>query len=227
MIDAAIITPEAGAFARIKALVLDSLPSPESRRAYGRALDDFLQWRQRHGVRGFTKAAVNAYRAHLEGRGLAASTVNLRLSAVRKLALEAADNGLMPGDLAQGIARVKGVGRAGIRTGTWLTLGQAERLLAAPNPATAKGARDRALLAVLIGTGLRRREVAALTVEHVQLRDARWIIVDLIGKDGRVRTVPMPSWAKTAIDVWTTSAGIAAGLLFRSSTRAGASAGAA
>src|SRR4051812_32925202 len=199
----AILTGQAAAMARIKGLVLDSLPSRESRRAYTRALDDFLDWCHRHGATGFTKAAVNAYRAALEARGLSPSTVNLRLSAIRKLAMEAADNGLMPSDLAQGIARVKGVGRAGTRTGTWLTLDQSERLLSAPDPSTTKGRRDRALLAVLIGTGLRRREVAALTIQHIQLRDARWVIVDLIGKGGRIRTVPMPSWTKTAIDAWT------------------------
>ena len=219
--NADLLTPEAAALARIKALVLDSLPSSESRRAYGRALDDFLAWRQRHGGTGFTKAAVNAYRTHLGAQGLSPSTVNVRLSVIRKLALEAADNGLMPRELAAGIARVKGVGRAGTRTGTWLTLDQAERLLAAPDPSTVKGRRDRALLAVLIGTGLRRREVAALTVEHIQLREARWVIVDLIGKGGRVRTVPMPSWTKAAIDAWTSSAGITAGLVFRAISKGG------
>src|SRR3954454_24701853 len=106
----ALLTPEAAALSRLKALVLDSLPSPESRRAYSRALDDFLGWCSHHPGNGFTKATANAYRAALEARGLSPSTVNLRLSDIRKLAMEAADNGLMPRDLAQRIARVKGVG---------------------------------------------------------------------------------------------------------------------
>jgi integrase len=84
-----------------------------------------------------------------------------------------------------------------------------------------KGKRDRALLAVLIGCGLRRKEATALTVEHIQLRDARWVIVDLIGKDGRVRTVPMPSWTKNAIDTWLTAAGIVNELIFRSINKRG------
>ena len=92
----------------------------------------------------------------------------------------------MPPELAAGIARVKGAKQQGARTGKWLTLEQAERLISVPNPATAKGRRDRALLAVLIGCGLRRKEAAALTVEHIQLREARWVIVDLVNKAGRI-----------------------------------------
>lgn len=67
--------------------------------------------------RGFTKATVNAYRTALESKGLVASTVNIRLSAIRKLAGEAADNGLMPRDVAAGFLRSKGVKREGVRTG--------------------------------------------------------------------------------------------------------------
>lgn len=219
---AAILTPQAAALERIKALVLDGLGSPESRRAYSRALDDFLGWCQcQDPPPAFTKALVQRYRAELERRGLSPATVNLRLSAIRKLALEAADNGLMPPELAAGIARVKGARQQGTRTGKWLTLEQAERLISAPNPATAKGRRDRALLAVLVGCGLRRKEAAALAVEHIQLREARWIIVDLVGKGGRVRSVPMPAWTKAAIDAWTSAAEITGELIFRATNKGG------
>ena len=85
---------------------------------------------------------------------------------------------------------------------------QAQSLLNAPDVTTARGLRDRAILAVLLGCGLRRSEVAALTFAHVQQRDGRWCIVDLVGKHGRVRTAPMPTWVRVAIDAWTTPAGI-------------------
>jgi integrase len=62
---------------------------------------------------------------------------------------------------------------------------------------------------------LRRSELANLTMGHVQQRDSRWCIVDLVGKHGRVRTIPMPSWTKTAIDAWTSEAGVTEGHLFR------------
>src|SRR5262249_41469326 len=123
--------------------------------------------------------------------------------------------------LASGIARVKGVPSKGIRLGNWLSAKQAQTLLNAPDSTTTKGLRDRAILAVLLGCGLRRSEVAALTVGHVQLRDGRWCIVDLRGKHGRVRTVPMPTWVKVAIDAWTVDAGVADGQVFRSVNRGG------
>ena len=99
---------------------------------------------------------MNAYRASLEARRLSHSTINQRLSAIRKLAMEAADNGFMPSELATGISRVRGAKQSGIRSGQWLTREQAEKLISAPDAATMKGKRDRALLAVLVGCGLRR-----------------------------------------------------------------------
>jgi site-specific recombinase XerD len=221
VITTALLTPRAAAFERIRSLVLDTLPSPESKRAYRQALDDFFRWWEAAAVNEFSKATVNAYRASLEERKLSASTINQRLSAIRKLAVEAADNGLMPANVAAAISRVKGAKRAGVRTGHWLTREQAERLISAPNATTRHGKRDRALLAVLIGCGLRRREAAALTVEHIQLRDARWVIVDLVGKGGRVRSVPMPIWAKSAIDSWIEAGDVIGGLVFRSLAKGG------
>jgi len=218
---AAVLSPRAAAFERIKSLVLDTLPSPESKRAYGNALDDFFRWCEATAVSELTKAVVNSYRVSLEERSLSPSTINQRLSAIRKLAMEAADNGLMPPNIATAISRVKGTKRTGIRTGQWLTREQAEDLISAPDATGNKGKRDRALLAVLIGCGLRRREVASLTVGHIQLRDARWVIVDLIGKGGRVRSVPMPSWTKSAIDSWIAAADITDGLVFRAMNRGG------
>jgi hypothetical protein len=157
----------------------------------------------------------------LEARGLGAVSINVRITAVRKLAVEAADNGLLAPELASGIVRVKGVASKGVRLGNWLSVRQAQTLLNAPDATSIKGLRDRAILAVLLGCGLRRSEVAALTVPHVQQRDGRWCIVDLVGKHGRVRTIPVPTWVKVAIDAWTSAAGITDGFVFRPVNRAG------
>ena len=67
---------------------------------------------------------------------------------------------------------------------------------------------------------MRRAEVAALTFRHIQQRDGRWCLVDLVGKHGRIRTTPMPDWVKVAIDAWTATAGIADGNVFRPALRA-------
>jgi site-specific recombinase XerD len=97
---------------------------------------------------------------------------------------------------------------------------QAQALLSAPDTATVKGLRDRAIIAVLLGCGLRRSEVAALTFAHVQQRDGRWCIVDLVGKHGRARTAPMPNWVEVAIDVWMSAAQVENGRVFRPVDRA-------
>ena len=77
------------------------------------------------------------------------------------------------------------------------------------------------MLAVLAGCGLRRAEAAALKIEDLQLREGHWVLANLNGKGGHIRTVPVPDWVKTAIDLWTTPASIISGTLFRSINKAG------
>jgi site-specific recombinase XerD len=214
---AVIAAPAPDPLARLKALVVDAVTSRESKRAYARGVDEFFKWFLVENTPDtrVNKATVQAYRAHLVDSGLAPSTVNLRITAIRRLAAEAADNGMLAPEIASGIARVKGARRQGVRIGNWLTVPLAETLLNEPDTRTLKGKRDRALLAVMLGCGLRREETAALTLEHIQQRDGRWVIVDLIGKGARVRSVPMPNWAKAAIDIWVQGGAIPSGRLFR------------
>jgi integrase len=143
------------------------------------------------------------------------------MAAVRRLAFEAADPGLLSPELAAGIHRVKGVRKLGSRLGNWLTAGEASALWQLPDRRTLAGKRNRAILAILLGCGLRRRELAELTLERLQRREDRWAIVDLIGKGRHIRTVPVPSWVKATIDAWLTAAGIESGPLFRCVCRAG------
>jgi len=227
MASSAVIIREIGgqrdedAWRMIIALVLDGIGSPHTRRAYAQALDEFLIWFQDEPGRAFNKATVQRYRAELEIKGLAPSSINVRLSAIRRLALEAADNDLMPPELAAGIARAKGAKRCGVRLGRWLTPEQAEQLLALPDVATIKGLRDRAVLALLLGAGLRRSELAGLNVDHFQQREGRWLLLDLTGKHGRIRSVPIPQWAYATVARWTESASIIAGAVFRPVNRHG------
>lgn len=149
----------------------------------------------------FSKTVVLRYRVDLESRHLAPATINLRLAAVRRLAYEAADTGLLSPELAAGIRRVKGAKRVGVRLGNWLTAEESRPVLQAPDVQTLKGCRDRAMLALMLGCGLRRGEVADLRVDHLQQREWHWVIADLIGKAAHIRTVPVPDWVKSAVDV--------------------------
>src|SRR6516165_6570607 len=172
-----IVVPQTAHWQRLKRLVLDSVSSPITRRVYNLGLDEFIEWYGREPRPGFTKATVNAWRGALEARALGSVSINVRITAVRKLAVEAADNGLLAPELAAGITRVKGAKSKGVRVGNWLSLRQAQALLNAPDTTMKKGLRDRAMLAILLGCGLRRSEVAALTLAHIQQRDNRWCIV--------------------------------------------------
>ena len=141
---------------RLKALVLDSVSSPITKRVYNMALEEFLAWYRQAPRPGFTKATVSAWRLALEARGLGSSSIIIRMSAIRNLAADAADNGLLAPGLAAGIARVKSAKSVGIRSGNWLSARQAQSLLNAPDITTLRGLRDRAILAVLLACGLRR-----------------------------------------------------------------------
>jgi integrase len=169
---------------------------------------------------------VQEYRTELARSGLAASTINLRLSAIRKLAAEAADGGFLPPEIAAGVAKVRGARKLGVRAGNWLTREQASTLLQAPNVETLKGKRDRAILSLLIGCGLRRSEMAALDLADLQQREGRWVLPDLTGKGGRVRTVPVPAWVKRSLDLWIDAAGLQQGKLLRPINKSGKLSGA-
>src|SRR6202163_3200466 len=121
-----------------KSAVLNSLSCPDAQRGYRHAIDEFVEW----------------YCS--EPRHLAPGTINLRLGAVRRLAYEAADCGLLSADLAAGIRRVNGVKKLGVRLGNWLTAEQGNALWQAPDCRQMKGKRDRAVLALLLACGLRR-----------------------------------------------------------------------
>jgi site-specific recombinase XerD len=204
-----------------KAAELGSLRSPGSRRCYEHAMVEFIAWYCSEPRLGFNKAVVTRYRMHLESRRLAPGTVNLRLAAIRRLAYEAADSGLLSPEQAAGIRRVKGAKKLGVRVGNWLLANEARALWELPDAKTLKGKRDRAILSLLLACGLRRGEVAALELDDIQRREDHWAIVDLTGKGGHVRTVPVPDWVSQTIADWVTAAGISSGKLFRCVCRAG------
>jgi site-specific recombinase XerD len=204
-----------------KSAVLNSLTSADAQRGYRHAIDEFVDWYCSEPRLAFNRIVVLRYRSHLESRQLAPGTVNLRLGAVRRLAYEAADCGLLSSDLAAGIRRVKGVKKLGVRLGNWLTAEQGQALWQAPDREQLRGKRDRALLALLLTCGLRRHEVVALTLDHLQQREEHWAVVDLVGKAGHMRTVPVPDWVKSELDEWLAAAAIVQGRLFRRVNKAG------
>ena len=204
-----------------KTAVLNSLTSASGQRTYDHAIREFVAWYCSEPRLAFNRTVVLRYRIHLEQLKYAPATINLRLAAVRRIAYEAADAGLLSPELAAGVRRVKGVRRIGVRLGNWLTSDQGRRLLECAPPSTVRMLRDHAMVAMLIGCGLRRAELLALSLESIQQREEHWVIADLVGKGGHVRTVPIPTWVKSRVDAWTAAAAITHGPVFRAINKAG------
>jgi site-specific recombinase XerD len=198
-----------------KTAVLNSLPAASSQESYGHAIDEFIGWYCSEPRLAFNRTVVLRYRFFLEQNNLAPSTINVRLAAVRRLAYEAADTGLLSPELAAGIRRVKGAKRRGVRIGNWLTSEQSKKLLQGLPAETIRGKRDRAILALLVGCGLRRAELVGLRKQDFQIREEHWVVDDLIGKGKHIRTVPVPALAKRAVDEWLNVAAIDDGPIFR------------
>jgi site-specific recombinase XerD len=153
-----------------KNAVLNSLTAASSQESYCHAMEEFIAWYCSEPRLSFSRTVVLRYRFFLEQNNLAPSTINVRLAAVRRLAYEAADSGLLSPDLAAGIRRVKGAKRLGVRVGNWLTVDQAHALLQRPSADSLRAKRDRAMLALLLGCGLRRAELVGLRHEDLQIR---------------------------------------------------------
>ena len=205
---------------RLRNMVLQTVSSEHSKRNYAKALDEIFALCAEKGE-GISRPLLLEYRARMVEKGLGPSTINVRLAAVRKLISEARKNGILDAEQATQMADLPNARQAGARLGNWLTREQAKELLAVPDRSTLKGKRDYCILALLVGCAVRRRELASLSIEDIQMREGRWVIADLRGKGGRIRTVAIPIWVKQGIDVWTTAAAIEKDRLLRPVSKAG------
>jgi integrase len=106
---------------------------------------------------------------------LSPSTINVRLSAIRKLVGEARSNGMIGLEEAANLTDVPNVRQTG---SNWLTREQAKELLAVPDRSKLKGKRYYVIIALLVGFALRRQELASLKDQDIQLREGRWVIID-------------------------------------------------
>jgi integrase len=133
-------------------------------------MDEFIEWYCSEPRLALNRTVVIRYRLQLEAKKLAASTINVRLAAVRRLAYEAADTGLLSPELVAGTRRVKGIPKLGRRVGNWLSAAEGEKLLSATDAGTLRHKRDTAIVSLLLGCSLRRSEVVALNVGDIQRR---------------------------------------------------------
>jgi integrase len=202
----------------LRRMLSNSVVSRHTQRAYLTAFDGLFTLAS---GRPISRMILMEYRSSMIGAGLSPSTVNQRLCAIRKLVNEARDNGLLDPAEAVRITSVVGVPQSGVRLGHWLSGDESKRLLAVPDRTRLIGKRNFSILSVLVHCALRREELAHVDMSRLQKREGRWVLVDIVGKRGRRRTIPVPLAAKKALDDWTTAAGITSGPIFRRMRKAG------
>jgi integrase len=212
--------PESSRFNELRLAVLNGVTAKNSKRNYALALDELAAF-SKQLEQPISRSLLLAFREAMLERKLGASTINVKLSAVRKLVGEARRAGVITAEEAAQMTDVPNIPQRGARLGNWLTTEQAKQLLAVPDRSTLKGKRDYAILALLTGCALRRNELAELDVETIQLREGRWVLADLEGKGRRIRTVAVPIWVKQAINAWMAAAAIEDGRLLRSIRKGG------
>jgi integrase len=183
-------------------IVMKSLANEATRRVYRYSLDRFFVWFAAHDpVLPFGRAAVQNHTAYLrDDLKLAPATCNIALAAIKKLAVEAYFNRIIDNYAFEGVRSVRSVKPEKRRLANWLTLQQVNQLLALPDTSL-KGHRDRLMLAIMIGCGLRRDEVCSLTPGSVTLREDRWVLI-VKGKGQKLRYTAIPKGVKQLIDVW-------------------------
>jgi len=216
-----LLSGDSNAMATAEALMLRGIErGGETARKYRETLKEFRSWCDA------TKPAdllgiLEEYRVWLKTKGASSSTVNLRLSAMRRFFRHAANAGFIDRSTATEILAVKNLSESRVKRGHWLTLGDVKKLLLSPDNAILKGKRDRVILALLIGCGVRREEVVSIEVDHLRKLEDRWVIARLVGKRGRARRVPVPEWVKEAIDDWLSAASIKEGNIIRAIHKSG------
>ncbi len=177
-------------------LAVDTLASPHSRAAYSAAIRQFLASGyplDRSGVLAHLRALLDA------GKG--APTRNVAIAAIRLLAREAFERQLIDIDVVASLEHIRTAKVSGSRTGNWLDLHALKLVLQAAGEHP-HGVRNRAMVAVMAGCGLRRAEVVGLDWSQWQQREARWTWVDVKGKGNRIRTVPCPDWVASYVNEW-------------------------
>ena len=203
----------------VQKIVLNGLNSRHSKRVYRMAIQNFLDYWVELGKPIPDKLFLQTYIFDRQEQGIGSASLNLRLAAIKNFAREAADLKVWPDEVPTVFSRVKKIPTRGSRNGNWLTLEQAQKLIDAPNVKTLMGKRDRAILSILLGCGLRRAELTSLTVDHLQQRNHIWVLANILGKRNKLRTVVVPDWTMRALEVYIRTADISTDYIFRPMTK--------
>ena len=192
--------------------ILRACRSDHTRRSYEKsitALDDFAAGRP------VTRHLLLDWRREMDAEGKSVATINLRITASRRLFREARRARLLSADATAELLDIPNLPQRGAPSGTWLTAQQAARLLLVPDRKTRRGMRNYMVLAILLGCALRRDELVRLDFDHLRKRDDRWLIENLKGKGGHRRSIAVPEWVMEGILDWLSATKIREGRIVR------------
>lgn len=194
-VGASIQATDAPQFVELASIAVLSLNSPASRRNYSRELRRFMA-----SGRPLTREGVQGWLVYLRGQGAGAVTRNIALAAIRLLAREAGERGLLDDRALASLERIKGSPVRGKKIGRWLELEEVRALMREASLGVS-GTRNAALVALMVGCGLRRAEVCSLEWSDILERGGR-LVVQVRGKGERMRVVPVPSWVRAYVEEW-------------------------
>jgi len=202
----------------MQALIASILSAPlarSTRAASARKMQDFLMWWDANGRRPLTTELVLAYAGKLRDERKSATYIGHCLTAVKKIARAAAMRRWIDSIDMDGILQVKGPKIHPTRIGQWLSADEMVTLMSFPDRSTLIGHRDYVMLGLMLYCGLRCNEVSMVRWEHLQIRDQRPAIINLVGKGDKARSIPMPPFLYTAAHDWMLAAGIEDGYVLR------------
>lgn len=151
----------------------------------------------------------------MQSENMGKTSIDARLVVIRKIAKEAFLEGLISPATYVRIREIRGDTVTGHKQGRWLTIEEVQSLINAPDTSHLRGLRDRAVLGLIVGAGLRRQESVTITIDQIIKVEGRWVIMNLIGKGRKLRSIPIAGWTKDLLDMYTTKAGLMSGILFR------------
>lgn len=171
---------------------------------YEQAIDSFLEYLQNadHSeFGGSLSVAFAAYLKSLSDKGYKPSTVNAKRAQLRRFMEWGATVGWIDQQTLVEIKQIKAPKALGGKHGNWITFEQMQQMLNDIDVSTVTGRRDKALLAMLFGTGIRRSEVVKLTWGHLQRIGNSWAIVNLDRKHHRTQAlIAVPEFVMKAIE---------------------------
>ena len=180
-------------------LALSGVNSQHTKRAYKRAITRYIQSLGKEPC--ISRESVQAFIGTLLSANAGNVTVNQSLSAVKLFIRECNERKLVDDQTLASIERIKGKHIQNAKLGNWLDIPDIRQLLDTASRSK-HPARDKALIACMVGCAMRREEVVNLTWDQWQMRNGRYVWVDVVGKGNKTRSIPAPHWVADAVEAW-------------------------